>query len=173
MSQLRELLILRHGKSDWKQELDDFERPLAERGKKATLKVLRWLEDQKLLPDLILSSTAKRATQTVRRINPDNQINTLYLDELYLAELDTLLQTLAQSPQAQRILLVGHNPGLEKLVSFLAHDQSEETATVETKRFPTAALAVFIMPNDWTQLSAGAGKLVNLIRPRELSVTAQ
>lgn len=172
MSQLRELLILRHGKSDWKEELDDFERPLAERGKKATLKVLRWLEEQKLLPDLILSSTAKRATQTVRRINPDNQINTLYFDELYLAELDTLLKVLSESPGAERIMLVGHNPGLEKLVTFLAHDLSDETEVTETKRFPTAALAVFIMPNDWTQLSAGSGKLVNLIRPRELTLTA-
>lgn len=170
MASLRELLILRHGKSDWKNDLPDFERPLAERGKKASTKILRWLEEHQSLPDLIISSTAKRAVQTARRINPDNQINSLYFDELYHAELDVLLKVLAETPKASRILLIGHNPGLEKLVTFLAHEVSETSEPNETKRFPTAALAKFVMPNNWKNLKAGDGKLTHLIYPRELTL---
>ena len=64
----RELLVLRHGKSDWTTDAPtDFERPLAPRGRKAAKRMGQWLRQNKLLPDHIVSSTAKRAKQTTLR----------------------------------------------------------------------------------------------------------
>ena len=62
----RELLILRHAKSAWDTNApSDFERPLAKRGRRAAPRVGRWLEEQGLIPDHVVSSPAERAKQTV------------------------------------------------------------------------------------------------------------
>ncbi len=165
---LRELILLRHGKSDWKNNLADFDRPLEDRGKKAVLKMQNWLNEQNLMPDLILTSPAKRALQTLSRINPEGRINSIQVEDLYLANLNSLLQVLSDSPYANRILIIGHNPGLEQLLSFLNKAQTESILSYDTKLFPTAALAHLVMPENWQSLSAGAGKLSQLIRPRDL-----
>ena len=62
----RELLVLRHAKSAWDTNApSDFERPLAKRGRRAAPRVGRWLEEQGLIPDHVVSSPAERAKQTV------------------------------------------------------------------------------------------------------------
>ncbi len=167
---LRELILLRHGKSDWKNNLLDIDRPLDDRGKKAVLKMRGWLKEQDLLPDLILTSPAKRTLQTLNRINPDGSISSIQVKELYLANLNTLLKVLAETPAAERVLIIGHNPGLEQLLAFLSQAQIESNLPSDTKLFPTAALAHFIMPENWQSLSAGQGKLSQLIRPKDLKL---
>ncbi|MEM5774179.1 MAG: histidine phosphatase family protein, partial [Anaerolineaceae bacterium] len=94
---MRTLLIMRHGKSSWKDPaLADSERPLKKRGRKESKSMAKLLDDKKFKPDLILCSTALRARQTaeivVDELNFKKQVE--YLDSLYMAELDVLLRVL-------------------------------------------------------------------------------
>jgi phosphohistidine phosphatase len=163
---LRELILLRHAKSDWQDtQLADIDRPLSDKGKKNATKMGKWIRKQGLMPDLILVSPAVRTQQTLKRICNECPANTITVDELYLADLNTLKIILANAPIAQRIMLIGHNPGLERLFNYLNQPPLEPT----THLFPTAALAHFIMPNNWTALEAGDGRLAQFVRPKEAS----
>ncbi|MBE0492775.1 MAG: histidine phosphatase family protein [Thiomicrospira sp.] len=163
---LRELLIWRHAKSDWSNEhISDKDRALSERGRRNAKKMASWLETQELLPDVILCSTAKRAQQTLNRLCKDCDIQTLNLDSLYLADLSTLLAELAKV-EGKRILLIGHNPGLEKLIDYLHTLPSEQSSQI--KLLPTAAIAHFVMPADWSNLERGDGKMVSITRPKDI-----
>jgi phosphohistidine phosphatase len=164
-SKLRELMLLRHAKSDWKQtDLLDVDRPLSDKGKKNARKVGKWLKSQNLMPDLILVSPAQRAQQTLRRICSECPANTVTVDALYLAELGTLRKVLAEAPSAERVMIIGHNPGLELLYRFL-HNKPEEDCI---HLFPTSSLAHFILPQDWHNLEQGDGKLTQFVRPKEI-----
>lgn len=165
----RELLLLRHAKSEWQSGVDnDFLRPLAKRGKKDAPRVGEWLYREGLVPDLILSSPAERARQTTMKVckSMDFAKKKVVWDKaIYGAGLDTLLEVLARCPaEAASVLLVGHNPGLEELVRYLAGDELDEPG--DGKLMPTAALARLEMPDDWTGLDAGCAHLLAITRPR-------
>ncbi|HEY9016712.1 SixA phosphatase family protein [Thiomicrospira sp.] len=163
---LRELLIWRHAKSDWSNEaLEDKDRALSERGRRNAKKMADWLQAQDLLPDVILCSTAKRAQQTLNRLCKDCDVQVFNLDSLYLANLSTLLTELAKV-DGKRILLIGHNPGLQNLIDYLRDLPLEQSSQV--KLLPTAAIAQFIMPADWSELERGDGKLVAITRPKDV-----
>ncbi|MEM8882435.1 MAG: histidine phosphatase family protein [Planctomycetota bacterium] len=159
----RELLVLRHAKSAWDTDASsDFERPLSKRGRKAAPRMGRWIRENDLQPDFVLASTALRVRQTVHALLPelDREPPVVWEDTIYeasIAELLTLLS--ACPPDHRRVLLVGHNPGLESLVAHLSG---------RAHLFPTAALAHFTLPSNWSTLMEGAGSLDALIRPREL-----
>ncbi len=172
-AKLRELILLRHAKSEWKQsELADIDRPLSDRGKKNATKMGRWLKKHTLIPDLILVSSAQRAQQTLRRICSEFSTNVVTVDALYLADLPTLLQTLSETPPAERVMIIGHNPGLETLFNFLNHEASQNIHNTENTEtvtlFPTCSLAHFILPQTWQTLEKGDGKLLQFIRPKDL-----
>ncbi len=76
-------------------------------------------------------------------------------------------QALSEVPtDAERVMLIGHNPGFEMLMAHLTKTTSDSSARL----FPTAALAHFIMPNDWKSLPLGSGKLANFVRPKEIQL---
>lgn len=167
---LRELLILRHAKSDHSDPtLADFERPLSERGREDAHKIGHWIAQQQLHPDLIVTSPAKRTLQTIRRarshFDSDNQIDCIESHDVYESSVETLLTVLAQTPVAKRTLLVGHNPGLETLLTYLTEDARLQQ---EVKLFPTCALAQLVLPADWTTLTQGCAKLINLWQVKTL-----
>jgi len=168
---LRELLILRHAKSDHSDPtLADFDRPLSERGREDAHTIGHWLHSQRLAPDYILTSPAKRTLQTIRRakshFDSANLIDCHHEPRLYEATLADLLTALAVVPaQHARVLIVGHNPSLEQLLTYLA---PETNSLEEVKLFPTGALAQLILPSNWQQLNAGCGKLINLWRVKTL-----
>jgi phosphohistidine phosphatase len=129
---MKTLLLLRHAKSSWKQpEMNDHDRPLNKRGKKEAPKVGKYLKANDLVPDLNLSDTA------------------CYLD---------ILHNLPDT--ANRVLVVGHNPDLEELLSLL---------TDVSQHLTTAALAQIDLPiTSWQELNeATDGRLQNLWTPRE------
>ncbi|MCF6346434.1 MAG: histidine phosphatase family protein [Thiomicrorhabdus sp.] len=169
-TKLRELMLLRHSKSEWKNStLADIERPLSDRGKKNATKMGRWLKEHDLTPDLILVSPAKRTQQTLRRVCNDCSANHITVDSLYLADLNTLLQTLSDAPPAERIMIIGHNPGLEMLFEFLNHENTPRPENTESVTlFPTTSLAHFILPQAWHSLEQGDGKLIQFIRPKDI-----
>jgi phosphohistidine phosphatase len=171
---LRELLILRHAKSDHSDmTLADFERPLSDRGREDAHKIGQWIAQQQLYPKLIVTSPAKRTLQTIRRarnyFDQDNQIHCIENINVYESSYETLLSVLAQIPTVERTLLVGHNPGLEMLLTYLTQvDHLQQ----EVKLFPTCALAHLVLPSDWSQLSMGCAKLINLWQVKTLPLLA-
>jgi len=166
----RELLIFRHGKSDWNTGAEnDYERPLAKRGRKAIKRMARWMRGQGLMPDHIVSSTAERARQTTLRFCrhaevPESVVR--WREELYLADLTTLLEVLAGCDTSGRCMIVGHNPGLEDLLAYLSGSAVGDSAN--SPPLPTAALARLSMPDDGSHLERGCGELIAVTRPREL-----
>lgn len=165
----RELLILRHAKSDWSTGASiDFERPLNQRGKHDAPQVGHWLREHDLIPDHILASPARRAKQTVLRVCPELGFDPHHIRweaSIYEAVPGTLLKLLADCPAgAQRVLLVGHNPGLDQLLLYLCPTAPLNPAG---KLLTTAALARIALPDDWQTLDPDSGELLDLVRPRE------
>ncbi len=161
---MKTLLILRHAKSSWDNaHLSDHDRPLNARGKQDAPRVGAVLKEHGLVPDLIITSTAERALATAEAAAIlGDYPHELQIDRrLYHAPLATylaVLRDLGQGPN--RVMVVGHNPGVEDLVSHL---------TDRLEAMPTAALVQIDLPlSRWSDLSdTTQGKLVWLWRPKE------
>lgn len=161
---MKSLLLLRHAKSSWKDAaLADHARPLNKRGQHDAPLVGAWLQQQHLLPDFVLSSTAVRARDTARAVIDASgyQGEWRTLPQLYDAPPDAIVKVLQTLPaSAQQVLLVGHNPGLEALATAL---------TGETVTLPTATLAQLLIPiTHWPKFKlAPMAKLVCVRRPAQ------
>jgi phosphohistidine phosphatase len=170
MNLTRELLLLRHGKSDWSVGGDDFHRPLKDRGKRAAQRIGVWIAQQKWVPDMVVTSPAERALVTAEKACKamGNSARGILSDErLYGAGLDELLEVLAElPPDPGRVMLVGHNPGLEELLEWLTIDRIP--LPEDGKLLPTATLARLQMPADWRALIAGCARLESITRPGSL-----
>lgn len=165
---------MRHAKSAWDTgAATDFERPLSGRGRRDAPRMGAWLRTQGLRPDLVLSSPAARASKTAFLVCkeldiPRQEIN--WDERIYGAGPSDLLGILGEQPRhADRVLLVGHNPGMEELLCYLWGDATR--LPPDGKLMPTAALAHLAMPDDWTKLHYGCARLRSLIRPKELGHT--
>ncbi|MFC1689903.1 histidine phosphatase family protein [Pseudomonadota bacterium] len=168
----RELLILRHAKSDWDSSArTDFDRPLAKRGRKDAPRVGRWLNEQGLVPDYVVSSPAERAKQTVIAVCEQMGIpasNIHWDSRIYHASSGALLDVLnACPPDAHRVLIAGHNPGLETLLQNLC--ANEVPTPPDYKLMPTAAVAHLEILSPWSALEGGLARLVSLTRSRSLT----
>jgi len=166
----RELMLMRHGKSDRTSDADDFYRPLSERGKRDVERIGTWLGSNGPIPDNIITSPAVRASSTAElfcgAIGSSGQ--DIHRDpRVYGASPDDLLAILADAPRSARcVLLVGHNPGLEKLLIFLIGEAPE--VPPNGKLMPTAALVRLVMPDDWRSLTAGCAETLVIQRPSAL-----
>ena len=162
---MKTLIILRHAKSSWKDSsLADHDRPLNNRGKQDALRMGRLLLDQGLVPDRIISSTAKRARKTAKAVAKANHCEDKVelTPEFYHAGPGAYLAVLQNvSDDDQRVMVVGHNPGMEGLVTHL-------TGRLET--MPTAAIARISLPIErWKELDYEVqGNLLDLWRPKAL-----
>lgn len=163
---MKTLMLLRHAKSSWKDDaLPDHDRPLNKRGKKTAPMMGHLIRDRELVPDLIAASTAVRAHTTAEAVaEACGYASELALSEdLYLATSGEILRYAQERTDdaAARVMLVGHNPGMEDLVNLLSGRR---------EAFPTAALAAFALEIDsWRNLELGVhAKLEHLWRPREL-----
>jgi len=167
----RTLILLRHGKSDWNSGEEDFDRPLKKRGKNASSQVGKWLNTHSQKPDFVISSPARRAMQTAEITCSAMNISrkSIYKRKhIYLATPEDLLYVLEDCPrEAKRVMMVGHNPGLEDLLYYLVNGRL--TIPEDGKIMPTATLAILDMPEDWAKIETGAANLEFLVRPRELS----
>lgn len=167
----RQLLILRHAKSDWATDASsDFDRPLAKRGRKAIKRIGHWLQEQDLIPDHIISSPAKRARQTLLRLCklaeiPESLI--VWEPEIYEASAETLLEVIASAPpERERVMLVGHNPGFDYLVRYLSDESLADWDAANL--MPTAALAHLDLGCGWTELMRDCARVLSITRPRDL-----
>lgn len=162
---MKTLLLLRHAKSSWQDAgLRDFDRPLNKRGMKAVPLVGKFMREREVKPDLIVSSPALRARTTAALVAEGGELQAelRYDERIYEADLDALLKVVAQfDEEAEMILLVGHNPGLQELLRFL---------TGEEKEFPTAALAyISLTLDEWSEAAERSGRLQWLVTPKSLA----
>jgi phosphohistidine phosphatase len=162
---MKTLLVLRHAKSSWNDPaLDDHERPLNKRGRRDGPRMGELVRECGLIPDVVISSDAVRARLTAEAVAAAAQFaGAILLDpHLYMAcppDILSLLRTVQEN--AETVMIVGHNPGLEQLV---------EQLTGERQDLPTAALAQIVLPIDqWRDLKLSTrGTLLGHWRPKEL-----
>jgi len=171
MSGVKRVLLLRHAKSSWKDaSLADHDRPLSGRGRAAAKAIGRHLGDEGVQPRLVLCSTAKRARETLLRIEPALGRHEVRAErQLYGASADALLARLRRLPdKVDTVLVIGHNPGLQDLALALAAAGPARDQVAE--KYPTAALATLeLVGEHWRELGPGGAELVAFVRPRDLS----
>ncbi|HKV39772.1 MAG TPA: histidine phosphatase family protein [Blastocatellia bacterium] len=161
---MKTLLLLRHAKSDWDdRSVRDFDRPLAPRGERDAPRMGKELRKRGPLPDLIISSPAARAQQTIEAFLRSAQLGVSpnFDERIYgatTADLTTLVRSLPDS--SNRPLLVGHNPAFEETLARF---------TGVHEHMPTAAMACIEFQVDhWANVEDGQGTLAWLLTPKEL-----
>lgn len=165
----RQLLLMRHGKSDWGQPLSDYQRPIKKRGHREAEQVGIWLREQDLVPDLIISSPALRARETAESVAVAMGYDAgsiSWNESVYMADVSELLDAIAIAPDdCRRLMVVGHNPGLEDLLFYLT---VEVDIPDDGKVLPTATVAVLDTERDWQDLEHASCNLQAITRGRYL-----
>ena len=170
---MKQLLLLRHAKSSWDDPaLADFDRPLAPRGLKAAPMMGRELARRDWLPDLALVSPALRTRETWRLVSAElpARVPVEFAEGLFEATAGDILAEVQQAmASASCVLVLGHNPGLEDLARRLAGPRSDAGARRKLEeKFPTGALARFVVDDGWAELAFGTARLMHCIRPKDL-----
>ncbi len=122
----KRILIVRHAKSSWaNMGMKDFDRPLNDRGKRDAPIMGARLKELGIQPDLIISSTAKRAQKTAQKIAKAldyNKERILLLDKLYHCMPDTFEEVIyGIDDDMNTAIIVAHNPGITMFVNSLSH----------------------------------------------------
>jgi phosphohistidine phosphatase len=163
---MKTLLLMRHAKSSFKDgDLPDFERPLTKRGEKDAPKMGKLLKEKELTPDLILCSTAQRASQTAELVAEKCKYEReiVFVQDFYLGEPEAYMNALRDldDEHTDTVLVIGHNPGLESLLQVL---------TDKVESLPTSAIAQLELPiRTWKALNTDViAHLKHLWLPRDL-----
>jgi phosphohistidine phosphatase len=167
---VKRLFLLRHAKSSWDDPgLDDHERPLAPRGRRASKLIGEHLRRERIEPSLVLCSSARRTRETLERVMPaPGGTDVSVEDGLYTASSGGLLQRLREvPPDVESVMLVGHQPAIQELALDLAGDGLDLPRL--RAKFPTAALATLLFAGDWSELGPGRAELVAYVKPKELT----
>jgi phosphohistidine phosphatase len=165
------LLLLRHAKAAWPSGTLDLDRPLAKRGQDAALVMGDYLKSERLEPDLVVISPARRTQETWERVQPFlGEIETRRDGRIYEAPVGRLLEVLRGIESETRTLLViGHNPGFEELAKLLIGEGDMEGILRLGQKYPTAGLAVIDFSlDDWADIAHRSGRLERFITPKSL-----
>jgi len=170
---MKQIFLLRHAKSSWDDpSLEDIERPLNKRGRRAAKAMADHLKKKNIAPQVVLCSTSVRTRQTLDLLLPvlgDAEI--LYDDRIYDAAPQTLLARLKELPaECGCVLIIGHNPGLERLALGLADGKGSTKALAKlAEKYPTGSLAgLSCASEDWESMEAAGCRLESFICPSDL-----
>jgi phosphohistidine phosphatase len=163
------LVVLRHAKSDWSEDLPDHERQLAKRGRKDAPVAGKWLRKAGYTPDRVACSTARRARQTwelaAEALRADPEV--VRDERIYGASMGGLLTVARETPErVTTLLLVGHKPGMYDFVVAMAREGADELLEQAQHAFPTCAIAVLQFSGAWADLVPGKARLVDFEIPR-------
>lgn len=161
---MRILYLLRHAKSSWGDaNLRDFDRPLKKRGREAAERIGERLAAERLDNPLVICSPAVRTRETAEIVlkTANLAVEPQFDERIYEASLRELVQVVSEiADDREGVLMIGHNPGFEELLSFF---------TGEYQRMPTCALAKIKFGDvSWKDVRAGEGSLEWFIAPKEL-----
>jgi phosphohistidine phosphatase len=169
---MKTLTLLRHAKSGWDDPVSrDFDRPLNPRGRRAARTVGAEMKAQGLAFDLVLASPARRVIETLEEVAAAfGPIRPRYHERLYLASITALTDIVRGAPEeVRRLLLVGHNPGLEELALILSTREPGGLRGEVELKYPTGTVAEIELPAErWAEVREGSGRIVRFIRPRDL-----
>ena len=122
------------------------------------------------MPSVVLCSSALRTRETLERIGPalGEEVSVHFERELYAASEQGLLERLrGLEEEVDSVLVIGHNPGLERLVLTLGGSGPELAAVA--RKYPTGALATLEFDGRWRELGAGSARLTNFVTPKRLA----
>ncbi len=171
---MKTLCLLRHAQASRRMDLQDFDRPLSHAGFEAVHRMAEVFRSEDLAPGLVLCSAARRARETWEALAahlPAEAGAPVALDlrnELYLASDKRLLMALRALPDAaDAVLVVAHNPGLQRLVTGLAGPASCADALAALRQgYPPAGLAVLTFALErWRDIAPKAGRLERFLHP--------
>ena len=155
---MKRLILFRHAKTERDSDSGrDFDRQLAERGRSDARRMGEEIRKLGLTVDLIVSSPAARAAETAQLAGLQPRFDERIYDAS-AGDLQTILQSVDDSVGS--LMLIGHNPGFERLASRLIGENVE---------MATGSLAEIEIPVDaWPDTGSGAARLVRFLKPREL-----
>jgi phosphohistidine phosphatase len=170
---LRHLIVLRHAKAAW-PDVEDRERPLADRGRRDAPAAGRWLREARrridgLRVDRVVCSPARRARETweLAAAELDDAPDTVFDDRVYSATASELLTVVRETPaDTLGLVLVGHNPGVQHLTLTLADAASGAPLARASEGYPTSGIALFALESEWPALLPGRALLADFAVPR-------
>jgi len=170
---MKTLTLLRHAKSTWDDPVArDFDRPLNRRGRQAARTVGRAMRAEGLAFDHVIASPAVRVIETLADVAEGYgaDLKPAFDQRIYLASAATLLDVIHETDEgAGKLLIVGHNPGLENLALLLSRDDGNSFRSEIAVKYPTATLAEIDLPvGNWGEVAEGVGTITRFIRPRDL-----
>jgi phosphohistidine phosphatase len=152
----KSLTVIRHSKAE-RHAATDHARPLAPRGLRDARAAGEWLAARVDRPVVGLVSTAVRARQTWEAVEAPLDAETRALDGLYNAGVDEVIETLHLLDETDAdVIVVGHNPTMEQVVSELSDGASPADAAMADRGFPTSAIAVLRHDGAWPDLTPKA-----------------
>jgi len=174
---MRRLMLLRHAKTETDAPSGrDQDRRLDDRGRIDAAEIGGWIGRHPPFPDTVLVSPAVRAHQTweiawesMKGLVPQPGIE--FLPELYGADPSQLLQTVrtASAADPQRLMIVGHNPGMHELALALAGSGDSQGRKALADNLPTSGLAIFDFAiDDWGDVAFRSGQLMLFVSPKLL-----
>jgi len=175
---MKTVTLFRHAKSGEKDNprIDDFDRPLSDRGLKAAPKMGAAMRERHLRPNLIFCSPSVRTRQTLTLASAeawDNPPEVRFDKKLYEASAQILLKVLKDvAEDVDHVMIVGHNPGLQDLAVMLAVTRRERQQLKD--KLPTAAVVTLEFDEDlWKDLQPATGHVVLYMSPNMLSPSGQ
>lgn len=171
---MKRLGMFRHAKSDWSDaDVRDFDRGLNEKGRKGAALMGGHIREYGVRWQRTIASPAARVRQTIDAAaqaaggSPPIQ----WEERAYLASSALLMDILHELDDGlEDVMLCAHSPGLEILLLQLAGQEADNPLLdIVRDKYPTAAFAVIELDIDkWADLGPGCGRLVHLVRPRDL-----
>ena len=168
---MHRLILLRHAKTEKDAASGkDRDRRLDERGETDAPRIGAWLAASGYLPDIALVSTATRAQQTWDCVSPYMpHCRAKYLDDLYLATTEQLLQIVhATHDDPATLMVIGHNPGLHELAWNLTGKSNAADRRALGENLPTAAVAIIDFQSGWQDIAPRGGTLKVFMSPKRL-----
>jgi len=163
---MKKLYLIRHAKSDWsKAGLSDFDRGLNKRGKRSIPLMAQALKKKGIMPDLILSSAAKRARKTAKGLAKElGYAGEIIVDEaLYFTEPEEMIEKLREIDDSKNnVFLIGHNPEMTELSNMLTETYIDNIPTL-------GIVSVTFNVQKWNEIAKGKGKMVAFIFPKMFS----
>jgi len=166
---MKTLILMRHAKSDRPEGIEDFDRPLSERGTRGAQAVGAWLRDNGHLPQKALVSASHRTRETWEALGLEDDCPVRLTKELYDAASGQVLGAITRQ-EANTLLVVGHNPSIESLGAHLLReaDVPEDLACWK----PGTVAVIEFDIEDWKAIGTAPGRLADHATPRGLGVTA-
>jgi len=163
----RILILTRHAKSSWEDPaMNDHERPLNNRGKRAARALGNWFHSKGWHPDQVLSSDSERTKETFVGLALDTEA--VFTSNLYHATANQMLRTLSQAT-GEVVLMLGHNPGIAAFAAELASEPPDHTRFFD---YPSGATAIIRFDiESWDQVAWRGGEVMDFIVPRDLPET--